>query len=652
MIDPRPQLDPRIVGIGATSAFGAGRAALWRGIAEGLDAIGPVRRFRTEGLETHIAALVPDRVLELPPGTPGEPPDAEAQTAAAVRMAVAAAREALRDAAIPAEATVGMVLGTSHLEGGVHTLARRVAAALELDGPCLTVSTACASSTSALGPARDLLRAGAADVILLGGADLLTLEIFAGFDRLGLLCTEPCGPFGAREGTTLGEGAAFLVLVGSALAAGRRLWGTVLGYGTANDAWHATTPDPTGKGLSRALTAALADAGLAADDVDYVNAHGTGTRANDASEWRGLQRALGPRAEGIPISATKSILGHTQGAAGALELATSLCALAHGMVPPTRHHHAPRPHAPPDVVAGERPRPHAARHIVSCNAAFGGVNTAAVIAGPSVEPAVRPAPPRRSLRIAGLGAVLPESDGRVRDFDPRAAGLPGRRIDPATGFIAAAVRQALGEAEVDPTTGLFVVQPRLSPQVVAAFEARLDRGLAALSPSIFARMVLNAGAGVCARLFDLHGPTSTMAADAAGGLFALVHAAELLTHDPQTAGMLVAATDELPEEAEESVPGVEGGAAVHLDRGPGGPRLLAWAIAPPGRLERAVAEVRAQVGPAVVSPAEGLPPTRSGAPMTPLWQLSTAARRPGRHLIAVDDPAAMALAVIIEGVTP
>ncbi len=647
MTETRTRLDPRIIGVGAVSAFGAGRAALWRGLAEGRCAIGPVRRFDTAPLGTHIAALVPPAVLGPLGSTAGEPPDKEAPTAAAVRMTVIAAREALADAAVPADVTVGLVLGTSHLEGGVHRLARRVAAALELTGPVLTVSTACASSTSALGPARDLLRAGAADVVLLGGADLLTLEIFAGFDRLGLLCAEPCGPFGEREGTTLGEGAAFVALAGPTQAFGRR-WGTLLGHGTANDAWHATTPDPTGKGLARALSAALSDAGLAADDVDYVNAHGTGTRANDASEWRGLQRALGPRAEAIPISATKSILGHTQGAAGALELVTTLCAIEAGTVPPTRNHHRPRPHAPRDVVSGDRPRPHPTGHIVSCNAAFGGVNTAAVIAGPQIEPPTRPAPRRQSLRIAGLGAVMPGANGRVADLDLRALGLPARRTDPATGFIAAAVQRAIGDGEIDPSTGLFVVQPRLSPQVVRAFEGRLERGLAALSPAIFARMVLNAGAGTCARLFDLHGPTSTMAAGAAGGLFALVHAAELLTHDPQTAGMLVAATDELPEGSpDDDDAAVEGGAAVRLDRHPGGARLLAWAIAPPGRLAQALADVRAQAG-----PAEPLPPRRARAPMAPLWQLAAAAARPGRHIIAVDDPVGMAVAVIIRGAAP
>jgi 3-oxoacyl-[acyl-carrier-protein] synthase II len=275
----------------------------------------------------------------------------------------------------------------------------------------VTISTACASSTNALGLGKDLLDAGVADVVLAGGADTLTPEIFAGFHALGLLSAAPCAPFSHPPGTTLGEGAGFLVLerADEARARGALPLAALLGYGLSADAYHPTTPDPTGAGVARALRGALDDAGVTPEEIDYLNAHGTGTPANDPAEWRAVEIVFGDGAARLPVSSTKSMLGHAQGAAGVLEAITTLLCMRHGVIPPTLHFAGPRPRAPSDPVGEARPRPWKVRRAVCNNSAFGGAN-AAVVLGEAALAGVAPPRLRRPVTILGAGAVGPHGD--------------------------------------------------------------------------------------------------------------------------------------------------------------------------------------------------------------------------------------------------
>ncbi len=315
-----------ITGQGAVCALGLGLDAIWAELAAGRDGMKPIERFSTATFSTHLGGMVPV------PGTL-EVDDAKGTRETCIRYSVLAAKEAVARAKVTFAnpRRVALVLGTSmgsHL-GGLHEGSAEVAAALGIEGPVVTVSTACSSSTNALGIGRDLLDDGLADVVLAGGADVLCPEIFAGFHALGLLSPKKCSPFSEGIGTTLGEGAGFLVLEreADALARGAPFVACFSGYALSGDGYHATSPEPSGAGVARALRATLDDAGLRAEDIDYVNAHGTGTAANDPAEWLAISSVLGSRADQVPVSSTKSYLAHAQGAAGVLELVCSLLAL-------------------------------------------------------------------------------------------------------------------------------------------------------------------------------------------------------------------------------------------------------------------------------------------------------------------------------------
>lgn len=653
-----------VTGMGVVSAAGAGIPALWGALAEGVDGIRPIERFSTEGFSVHTAGMVP--------GVRASRGKATADHA--LDFAIAAAREAIRSAglaerAATSAARVALVFGTSlatHPEG-IHRLAEITGDAIGARGPRVTISTACSSSANAIGAGRDLLLAGIADVVVAGGADALTEEIFAGFHNLGLLSPDRCAPFSEPSGTTLGEGAGFLVLERAEDAArrGAAAAGWISGYGLSCDAYHATSPDPTGSGVARASRAALADAGLSAADIDYVSAHGTGTETNDPAEWRGISAVLGERAARVPVSATKSVLGHGQGAAGVLEIIATLLAMARGAIPQTLHHTRPRPRCPEDPVAQRTPRPHPVAHALCNSSAFGGAN--AVVA---IDAAATPAPSRavlpRRVRVLGAGLVLPgitgaaalaalgagdRRSGRIIDPPPRsAAGLDLRGMDPQSRHLAHATAEALRDAgggrDVRQSLqrdriGLFAALARISPASAHELDDSVkERGLLRLSAPAFTRVVLNAGPGACARALQLRGPTTTITTGDGGGLTALVLAAEHLALHDDADVLCVAAADELDRD---DAPGrvCEAGACLVLAAGDApvaaAPeiRLAGWGLAGPGERDLAVARALAMAG---VDPAAA-PEPEGGGPVLPAWAAHPLLRASValHHLRAIED---------------
>lgn len=244
-----------------------------------------------------------------------------------------------------------------------------------LGGPTLTVSTACASSNHAMGLAFQMVRSGTADVMLTGGSEaMLCFGGLKAWEGLRVMSPEACRPFSAtRSGMVQGEGAAVLVFEdwGQARARGAEILGEVVGFGMTSDARDIVLPSV--EGAERAIRAALGDAGLSPAEVGYVNAHGTGTAANDRTESAAITRAWGPEAERLLVSSTKSMHGHLIGGTGAVELLACLMALREGIVPPTIGWEAPDPDCPLDVVPNEARR----ARITAClsNAfAFGGLN--------------------------------------------------------------------------------------------------------------------------------------------------------------------------------------------------------------------------------------------------------------------------------------
>ena len=265
---------------------------------------------------------------------------------------------------------------------GAHVLAR----ALGIGGLCTTVVTACSASTAAIALAADLIRCGMLDCALAGGADALSVSTLAGFEGLKATSEGKCAPFSKPFGLNLGEAAAFVVLE-SALGArqrGARPHATILGSGLSNDAHHCSAPEPGGRGLAQAMRRALADAGLAPGQISYINAHGTGTEANDKAECKAIRKVFGEGAATVPLSSTKSLVGHCLGAAGAVELISSVVCATAGVLPSTANFTGARDGCAVDCVPDAGRKWDSPQIFLSNNSAFGGHNTSLALAVPAL----------------------------------------------------------------------------------------------------------------------------------------------------------------------------------------------------------------------------------------------------------------------------
>lgn len=261
-----------------------------------------------------------------------------------------------------------------------------------LSGPCLTFSTACSSSSVAIGEAYRQIKAGYADLMLAGGTEsLFTYVSYKCWESLGVLALEDahdpsasCRPFSKdRTGFVLGEGAGVIVLeeMGRAKRRGARIFGEVIGYGITADAHHITCPSVTGQ--ARAMRSALDEAGIGIEEIDYINAHGTATIMNDIVETQAIKKVFVERAYRIPISSTKSMHGHLMGAAGAVEFIVSLLSMENRAVPPTAYLRVSDPECDLDFVAGSGRTGVKVRTVMSNSFAFGGTN--AVLIGRQLD---------------------------------------------------------------------------------------------------------------------------------------------------------------------------------------------------------------------------------------------------------------------------
>lgn len=397
-----------ITGIGLVTALGCDRETTWSRLVRGESGVAPLRLFDTAGYRTHLAAQVDDSCLALP----GYAAAALRHASRTSRLGIAAAAEALGDAGLDTEPGVhrpwavvfgggsaGLYEAESFLQRrlahGPRTRALneflevpqdastdRVAEAFSLAGERITVTTACSSSTVAVGLAAEMVAGGEVEMALVGGADGLCRLTFAGFNSLRAVDGEPAKPFDRRrKGLSLGEGAAVLILEDAARARSRgaRPYARVLGYGITADAFHMTQPDASGAAWERTIRAALADAGVAPEEVDYINAHGTATEQNDPAEVAAYLRVFGEHLARIPVSSVKGALGHCLCGAGGIEAAITALAVARGVAPPTAGFAEPDPGCPIDPVPGVA-RAWPIRVAVSSSFAFGG-NSAALVLG-------------------------------------------------------------------------------------------------------------------------------------------------------------------------------------------------------------------------------------------------------------------------------
>jgi 3-oxoacyl-[acyl-carrier-protein] synthase II len=379
-----------ILAAGVITPLGPDLDTFWSALCAGRDGITAIEGFLVDDLRVGRGG----EIKKLP-----WPVDERRVRGRATALLLAAAEDLLARAGEPTAdpARVAIVLGTAL--GGVdeleraldgergpraaagalydspaHALARRLGAR----GPVLTVSTACASGATALGVGADLLAADRADLVVAGGYDALCRFVMRGFDALRSLTRERVRPFDRRRsGLLLGEAAA-LVLLARDGEGGRAPLGRLLGHASRSDGCHVAAPHPEGRGLEHAVRDALAAAGVAPGDIDFVSAHGTATPLNDPIETAVLKRVLGPRARAVPVNSIKGALGHTMGAAATLEAIMCLLAGRDGVVPCTLGHEEPDPACDLDYVAGSA-RAWRPRLCLSTSLGFGGCNAALVL---------------------------------------------------------------------------------------------------------------------------------------------------------------------------------------------------------------------------------------------------------------------------------
>jgi 3-oxoacyl-[acyl-carrier-protein] synthase II len=396
-----------ITGLGLIAPVGVGRKSVWEALLQGRSGIAPVTSFDTTEYPVHMGAEVKDfDALRFVRRQPVE------SMSRGSHLAVGAARLALEDACLDLisydRRRVGVCMGTTSGEPLLvekyndtrkaqgleavpaeilpqypcHVIPTNIAIELELHGPCLMIPTACAAGNYAIGYGVDLIRTGEVDLMLAGGADPFSRITYMGFARLGAIAPDCCQPFDKnRKGMVPGEGAAVLVLepLESALVRGAKIYAEVLGYGISCDSHHMTAAHPQGDGAVRAMAMALRESGLTPDRVDYISAHGTGTHVNDRVETLAVSRLFGGIAPRVPMSSIKSMLGHTMGAASAIEAAACALAIDSGVIPPTINYQESDPDCDWDYVPNQARETHP-RVALNNAYAFGGNNASLCLA--------------------------------------------------------------------------------------------------------------------------------------------------------------------------------------------------------------------------------------------------------------------------------
>jgi len=385
-----------VVAAGAVSPMGFGLSETLDSLREARDCVTPVTRFSVAQCRCKTAGQVPDeRLLSKQRGTGAQ------RLHRASHMMIEALGEALADGPqFKPELTVigttsgGMSYGEDyyrslHRNGSLRHSPAWIAnypaqkpvidaqEAFGISAPCQIIANACASGTNAIGHAFECVRSGRYQRVLTGGYDALSELVFVGFDSLQASTPEKCRPFDRhRTGMVLGEGAAILALenLDAARARGARILAEITGYGMSTDNFHLTQPEPSGMGPRLAMERALQSAGATVESIDYINAHGTATPLNDAAEGKAVSDLF----DGVAVSSTKSMMGHSLGAAGAVEAVVCLLALRHQFFPPNINFRTPDTGLDLNIVANEA-RPASLRTVMSNSFGFGGTNASIVM---------------------------------------------------------------------------------------------------------------------------------------------------------------------------------------------------------------------------------------------------------------------------------
>lgn len=578
-----------VTGVGAITSQGATATDFWEGVSHGRVAIREVKHISMEGFRTRLGGEVVEPVtLEHDYLQPDGFHDR------ALDFTVKASEEAMAACGVgvgPIEAERwGIVVGTCNagLLAGEEWYARRargespdprlvllvppqafveaLSGAFGIKGPALSVDTACAASANAIGYASELIRQGYADAVLTGGSDAFSDILIAGFNSLESLSPEPAAPYSRdRKGLSLGEGSGMLVLMREDLARehGAPVLAEVLGYGLSADGYHPTAPHPEGRGAARAIQTALAQGGVAPEEIGYVNSHGTGTAKNDPAETAATKVGLGEAAaHKTAVSSTKSMVGHLLGGAGAVEAIITVKALDEGVLPPTANYTEPDPECDLDYVPNQA-RQQTVEVALSNNFAFGGANASVLFARYGSRPNGPPAQKRDRVLITGLAALTPAGtdlsslweafrsgrqctvaeDGRQVGRVELNAGdflspKERKRVDRLGLFSVIASRLALQDAGIELTdenrtrVGTILGTGVGPMESMEGFGAPIiDEGAGGANPAVFPNTVYNAAGGQVAIKVGALGSASTVTAGHAAGASALCYGFDLAATD-------------------------------------------------------------------------------------------------------------------------
>jgi 3-oxoacyl-[acyl-carrier-protein] synthase II len=393
-----------ITGINIITSLGLDLQSNWSNLVAGKNGVKKITLFDPAGLQTQIAAQIPDSFEEYASGYIKK--RMADQTTRVTKMCYVCAKDAVANASIDLElfdktrcavilgvvstANTSTEKGTTSKNRVLKSMSNAMSAWISLEyklmGPNFTVTSACSSSAYAIGIAYDMIKGGAADLVITGGADsLINREEIEGFNELYALSVnnDPgkanC-PFSKdRDGFVIGEGAGIMILESEKSALGRnaKIFGELAGYAVTSEAYNIMAPMKDGEGISYTIEKALKNAGLKPDDVDYINAHGTSTTLNDKYETMAIKKVFGERAYQIPVSSTKSMIGHTVGAAGVIEGVVTVMSVLNNMITPTIHLDDPDPELDLDYVPNK-----ARKQLINCaisnSFAFGGHNATLV----------------------------------------------------------------------------------------------------------------------------------------------------------------------------------------------------------------------------------------------------------------------------------
>lgn len=402
-----------ITGLGVVAPNGIGKESFWKANLEGRSGVDCLTAFDVSRFNTRIAAEVKDfnPVMYMPEVT-------ASRVDRFVHFGLSSARLAIEDSRLQLDNVdrerAGVIIGSglggilfhekqivASMEKGAHranpqgvprvtpnAVAAHIAIQYGLLGPNMVISTACASGNHAIGDALDKIQDGKANVILAGGAEApITPYTFGAFYSLRVLSRtsrpprEASRPFdGERDGFVIGEGSAVLVMeeLEHALRRGAHIYSEIIGYGMTSGAYHMVMPKTDGEDAARTMKLALQNAGIGIEEVSYINAHGTSTKANDIAETKAIKAVFGKQAYRIPVSSTKSMIGHTIGAAGAIEAVASCLAIEHQILPPTINYEHPDPECDLDYVPN-KPRAAKVDVVLSNSFGFGSVNASIVL---------------------------------------------------------------------------------------------------------------------------------------------------------------------------------------------------------------------------------------------------------------------------------